>query len=65
MLHEPAKERASAAGARRGNSAAQASAATDFEILIAKWHLLSPEMRMAIMAIFHSSQKADPDPGAP
>jgi hypothetical protein len=44
---------------------AQASAATDVEILTAKWHLLSPESRVAIMAIFYSSQKAESDSSAP
>ena len=58
-------ECAAGRGASRGNSAAQASAATDVEILIAKWHLLSPEIRVAIMAIFYSSQKAEPDSSAP
>ena len=50
---------------RRGNSPAQASAATDVKILTAKWHLLSPEIRVAIMAIFYSSQKAESDSSAP
>ena len=59
--HECAARR----GARRGNLAAQASAATDVEILTAKWNLLSPEIRVAIMAIFYSSQKAEPDSSAP
>ena len=58
-------EGAASRGASRGNSAAQASAATDVEILIAEWHLLSPEIRVAIMAIFYSSQKAEPDSSAP
>jgi len=40
-------------------------AVTDVEILTTKWHLLSPEIRMAIMAIFYSSQKAEPNSGDP
>jgi len=33
--------------------------------LVSEWHLLSAEMRTAIMAIFCSSRKADPNAGAP
>jgi len=52
-------------GASRGNSAARALAVTDVETLTTKWHRLSPEIRMAIMAIFYSSQKAEPNSGDP
>jgi hypothetical protein len=61
---KPAPANRSRRGTRRGNSPAQASAATDVEILTAKWHLLSPEIRVAIMAIFYSSQKAESDSSA-
>jgi hypothetical protein len=33
--------------------------------LASEWHLMSAEMRAAIMAIFYSSRKADPNAGAP
>jgi len=56
---KPAPANRSRRGTRRGNSPAQASAATDVKILTAKWHLLSPEIQAAIMTIFYSSQKAE------
>ena len=40
-------------------------AVTEVEILTTKWHLLSPEIQAAIMAIFYSSHKTETDTGAP
>jgi hypothetical protein len=40
-------------------------AVTDVEILTAKWHLLSPEIQAAIMAIFYFSHKTETASGDP
>jgi hypothetical protein len=40
-------------------------AVTDVETLTTNWHLLSPEIQAAIMAIFYASHKTATDTGAP
>jgi hypothetical protein len=47
-------------GASRGNSSAGAFHDKSIETLAAKLHLLSADMRTAIMAIFYSTQTIDP-----
>ena len=58
---EETEEIATGRGVSRGNSLAGTFHDGNIETLAAKWHLLSDDMRTAIMAIFYSTQTTTPE----